>query len=274
MTKGSEYIPKGIEILNGEVWKKIPSLDYLYAASNYGRIVSCARVFIDKIGRLVSRKDKLIRQCLDGKRYYIFRAYTKESNKMVKVHRVVAETFINNPMNLPCVNHIDENTKNNNANNLEWCTYKYNTNYGTCQDRRSVSLRKTLRKKCHTINQYTFDGRFLRSYYGRKEIEESGFVYTTITRCCRHIYPKSQGFVWRYDNDPFSRDGKDWNNSKKAKAVYMYSIKGDKLRRFNSLYAAMKYVNGKSDDRISKCCRGLAKSAYGYIWRYAEEVNK
>lgn len=47
------------------------------------------------------------------------------------VHRLVAIHFINNPQNFPYVNHKDENKSNNSADNLEWCTARYNINYGT-----------------------------------------------------------------------------------------------------------------------------------------------
>ena len=50
--------------------------------------------------------------------------------KSCYVHRLVAMAYLPNPNNLPCINHKDENRSNNHVNNLEWCTYEYNNNYG------------------------------------------------------------------------------------------------------------------------------------------------
>lgn len=53
----------------------------------------------------------------------------KSIQKLFKVHRLVAYYFIENPNNLPIVNHIDGNKENNNVNNLEWSSYSENTNH-------------------------------------------------------------------------------------------------------------------------------------------------
>lgn len=59
----------------------------------------------------------------------------------MKIHRLVAEAFILNPNELPFINHKDEDKHNNCTDNLEWCTAKYNCNYGTHNLR--VSMNRT-----------------------------------------------------------------------------------------------------------------------------------
>ena len=91
-----------------------------------GSILSIERV--DSRGRmqggfyLKQRYDKdgykRVTLTLDGRRQVV-----------VRIHRVVAELFIPNPFDLPCVNHKDGNKENNHVSNLEWCTHKYNTNH-------------------------------------------------------------------------------------------------------------------------------------------------
>lgn len=98
-----------------ERWEEIPNFNGRYLISNYGRVKSQ-----HGLGRIL--KPKLDR---DGYHEYCLRLDNRNVYK--KGHRLVAEIFIPNPDNLPCVNHLDNNGQNNHEDNLEWCTVAENT---------------------------------------------------------------------------------------------------------------------------------------------------
>lgn len=114
-----------------EIWKDIPDYEGLYQASNLGNVKVLDRVVNSGIknNKTVIRKGKLLKKRINQGYYEV--ALSKNNKKrFLKVHRLIAITFIPNLNNLPSVNHKDENKLNNNVNNLEWCTIKYNCNYG------------------------------------------------------------------------------------------------------------------------------------------------
>ena len=107
-----------------EVWKSIKGFEGIYEVSNFGRVRSIDR--IDCSGRHL--KAKVISS--KSKCNYITCVLMKCGNRYTyRIHRLVAEAFIPNPLNLPVVNHIDGNKKNNHASNLEWCSYSENTKH-------------------------------------------------------------------------------------------------------------------------------------------------
>lgn len=82
---------------------------------------------ISTLGRIKSTKTNKILKPYITKRGYVYNLLSKNGKaKNFQVHRLVAKAFIDNPLNKPCVNHIDFNPSNNNVNNLEWVTYSEN----------------------------------------------------------------------------------------------------------------------------------------------------
>ena len=121
-----------------ENWKPIPNTNGRYLVSDKGRVKSlCGRT--ERI--LKATRHRVRRKC--GDMFYLkVRIDFKVGEQTdVLVHRLVAQAFIPNPHNYPIVNHKDEDPGNNRAENLEWCTYKYNTNYGNAQKRRMESVK-------------------------------------------------------------------------------------------------------------------------------------
>lgn len=112
-----------------ETWKPIDGTDGLYEVSNTGKVRS-----LNYGNTGITRELKASPDRITG---YV-RVRIKDNNENVKyclVHRLVATAFIPNTNGLPCINHKDEDKTNNNVSNLEWCTYKYNINYGTAVQR-------------------------------------------------------------------------------------------------------------------------------------------
>lgn len=159
-----------------EIWKRIKSAPD-YEVSNYGRIKSYKW---DKInGRLIKAK-------IDWGGY----AKVQLPNIYTGVHRLVAQAFIPNPLNKPCVNHIDENKLNNHVSNLEWVTYKENNNYGT-RTKRSIRFNKKKKgKKVKCIET----GKIYNSI--TEAMEETGS--TNIGTVCKGCMKTSGGFHWEY----------------------------------------------------------------------------
>lgn len=91
--------------------------------------------YVSKSGDVFSRKRNVVLKHSIHRGYHAVKLYANGKGKSKFVHRLVAEAFIENPNMFPEVNHKDENTSNNAADNLEWCTSKYNANYGTLPER-------------------------------------------------------------------------------------------------------------------------------------------
>lgn len=105
-----------------EIWKDIVGYEGLYQVSNLGRVKSLPKT--DRFGRLYPEKMKA--QVNNGSGYLVVNLKHNGKQQMRTVHRLVAEAFIDNPLNCSDINHMDGNKQNNKVDNLEFCTRSFN----------------------------------------------------------------------------------------------------------------------------------------------------
>lgn len=95
----------------------------------------------------------------------------------------MALTFIPNPSGLRYVNHKDENIRNNNVENLEWCTNAYNLAYSAGK----------------TVEQYSKEGELIRVFNTIADAsKELNIPTTNISKCCKGLRKSAGNFVWKY----------------------------------------------------------------------------
>lgn len=106
-----------------EIWKNIPNYEDKYQVSNLGRVKSLQRWS----GTKFYNREYILNNYVNKKNGYVYVYLTKNNkNKNVRLHKLVAENFIDNSNNYKQINHIDGNKQNNNVENLEWCNSSYN----------------------------------------------------------------------------------------------------------------------------------------------------
>lgn len=153
------------------VRKPIKAYEGYYEVDPFGRVYSVDRIVpVEDNGRNYNKplKGKQMKQSLHTKGYKTVSLTKDGKTKTCYVHRIVAEAFIDNPDNLPFINHKDEDKTNNFVDNLEWCTNEYNLNYGTARKRQS----RALKGKKHTQEHNEKISKGVKSYfcsYGKRK---------------------------------------------------------------------------------------------------------
>lgn len=197
-----------------EEWKPICGYEGLYEVSNLGKVKS--------LNYNNTKQEKILSQVKKDNGYLYVNLYQKGNSKNFRVHRLVANAFIDNPSNLPCVNHKDENKENNQVYNLEWCTHKYNTNYGTTQQRKvantdykafqdkrvastdwktkvaNTDYKTIAEKQSKKVYQYTKDGKLIKIWLSTRECGRNGFDQRNVSACCRGKLKTHKGYIWSY----------------------------------------------------------------------------
>ena len=186
------------------IWKEYPECPK-YLVSNTGEVKN------KKTGR------RMMGSKVNGYRFVNFHPNTKAPKMNRLIHRMVAQTFLDNPDNKPVVNHKDTNILNNHVDNLEWVTYKENMN----TEETIKNLKKGNNSKI--IHQILIEtGEILNTFYGASDGQNKIKIDSSnILRIC-HFYNKGNEFV------------KDSSHQKTCqnKYIFIFDEDKDKIKEF------------------------------------------
>lgn len=248
-----------------EIWRDVAGYEGKYQVSNLGRLKRLP--FIDGSNHYLPERIKKTQILPNG---YVRSALFKDGKmRNVLIHRLVADAFLPNPQNLPCVNHKDEVKTNNfvfvnedgtvdyEKSNLEWCTWEYNNGYGTKRKRLSIAMTNGHTSKA--IQQFSKDGVLIMEYPSIAEASrQTGFHRVNIELCCKGKQKQSNGYIWKLKNSknavvPFSR-------------IAQCTLDGNIVDIFYTALEASRKT-GILDTSISNCLGNRAKTAGGFIWK-------
>ena len=181
-----------------EEWKDIKGFEGFYKISNTGIVLSVERKIWNGKGYF-TKPQMILKQGHNQKAYPLVYLSKNGEERTIAVHRLVAETFIPNPLNLPQVNHIDGNKENNNVWNLEWCTNLENQRHARAN---GLYIRpKTAGKPQRPVYQIDMKTNKIMTKHESiaKATEAIGFISkSNIGACCRGLKKSVGGYKWQY----------------------------------------------------------------------------
>ncbi len=209
-----------------EIWRDIEGYEGYYQVSNFGNIRSLDRVVKCRCGYRIAKGKNIITSYLNKSNYIQVDLSKNSKVKTFTVHRLVAQAFIPNPNNLPCVNHKDENPSNNCVENLEWCTHKYNSNYGNNPSKHSAIMydryknpntlkqferiwKNNQAKRRKKVCQLSMDNKLIKVWDSTYEADAYGYYHTHIGGCANGYRKTHKGCKWVWYEDYIKREGGD-----------------------------------------------------------------
>lgn len=190
-----------------EIWKDIKEYEGLYQVSNLGKIKSLGRT-IERIGVKGTKfyknyPEKLLKQTKNKKGYLTVILSKNNKNKIIRVHRIVAQTFLDLKKNGKEVNHKDGNKENNCISNLEWITHQENIIHAYKNRLKKGSMLGKFGKEHNSSMQILQidknTNKIIRTFYGCNEAErETNINRTSINKCCNKKRKTAGGYIWKY----------------------------------------------------------------------------
>lgn len=242
-------------------WLPVKNYENLYEVSDTGIVRSIDRTVLHKTGMQRLYKGKVISLTPHkDTRYMMVSLWKNNKGKAHYVHRLVAQTFLPNPNNLPEVNHIDGNKQNNSVSNLEWVTRKDNVTHAV-----STGLR--------TYENRLSEQEFLQLLYN----VIAGESYLDLSKKVNYKVPflstKLRKIATKYnllkelDSSLIKQRALRNKEAKQNKiAISQFDLQGNFIKKYTSLSQASRELN-ISSGAISNALSGRTKTCKGFVWK-------
>ena len=195
-----------------EIWKDIKGYEGCYQVSNLGRVKSLERDIHYENGTIKHRKERIMKpQNLRG--YNGINLYKENTYKVVLVHRLVADAFMQPFEGKTEIDHINTIRSDNRVENLRWVTRKENQNNYLTRVHKSAVCKDTAKKiieyfkrgqhcKSKPVVQLSLDFSFVKRFWGAQDVQNTlGISASDITQICKKKRMKSRGYIWMYEED-------------------------------------------------------------------------
>lgn len=277
-----------LEDIQNEQWKNVTEIlpqNQLCLKKRDKILETRFDLYVSTLGRVgLSQDDKIyvkpISEAVSGSIGYSCIGINKSR---YTIHRLVALLFISNsnPSQNTVINHKDENKYNNRVSNLEWCTVKYNNNYGQrnlklaqtnshkIPSSQSQKARNTVvensRRKILCINtstNETIEFNSLKEAANYFNIDSS-----IISKCCRNIIKQYNEYQFKYNDNKKIKS--------RSKVIYGPIIRMDPNTKEYKVYLTKKDIinDGFRIGRVRECCDKKHYIYSTYSWYYLKDFN-
>lgn len=229
-----------------EVWKPAVGFESFYEVSNLGGLKS-----------LKGGRESVLTPFVNSMGY-VQCVLTGQKKKTVRLHRVIAQTFIPNPENKPEVNHINGVKDDNRIINLEWCTSKENSRH------LFDVLKRTNPKGVLHPGAKIDDFMAIVIYTESGSIKEIAKKYSVSSLIVRDI---RNGITWKHITKNLPCPAKRAKNYHVAKPVEQWSLDGKLIKRFEKVSEVKAF--GFNNTCVIRCAKGFRKEHRGYVWKYS-----
>ena len=239
-----------------EIWKPIKDFEGYYEVSNIGRVRS--------LNYKRTGKEKILKNIEDYKGYLEVVLTKNGKRKQFKVHRLVAEAFIPNPENKPCIDHINTIKSDNRVENLRWVTYKENSN-------NEKTLEKFKGENHHFFGKH-------HTEETKKKISEAQKGENNHMYGKHHTEETKKKMSEAQKGENGSMYGKTGEKHPRSKPVVQIDLNTNEVKVWGSTREAER-IGGFCHNVISACCKNkfnrLGNNIYkGFKWMYLEDYEK